>query len=178
MNKTYTGNRDGDSGKARAGLLEFVKTVEQITDGALWNNGTYVKRDMRGKAGAMSVHSTGRAVDLSYRKMGRKGRRNGREMGLWLCDLLSAHSETLGVECVLDYFPAPHGRGYLCNRDSWLSYKTKTIGGAPKGDWLHVELAPRMADSPTLVKEAWSKVADSEEFLRMPKGLKKKSSGR
>jgi hypothetical protein len=85
MNNTYTGNRDGDSGKARPGLLEFVKTVEQITDGALWNNGTYVKRDMRGKPGTMSVHSTGRAVDLSYRKMGKKGRRNGREIGKWLC---------------------------------------------------------------------------------------------
>lgn len=176
MNNTYTGNRDGDSGKARAGLLEFVKTVEQITDGALWNNGTYVKRDMRGKPGTLSVHSTGRAVDLSYRKLGKKGRRNGREMGEWLCDLLSAHSETLGVECILDYHPEPWGRGYRWDRDKWSSYTVATLGGAPKGDWLHVELAPRMADSPTLVREAWSKVADSEEFLRMPKGPKKKSS--
>jgi hypothetical protein len=175
MSNTYTGNRDGDSGKARPGLLEFVKTVEQITDGALWNNGTYVKRDMRGKPGTMSVHSTGRAVDLSYRKMGKKGRRNGREIGKWLCMLLATHSETLGVECVLDYYPKPWGRGYRWDRDKWLRYTVKTLGGAPMGDWLHVELAPRMADSPTLVREAWSKVADSEEFLRMPKGPEKKN---
>jgi hypothetical protein len=175
MSKTYTGNRDGDYGKARAGLLEFVKTIEQITDGALWNNGTYVKRDMRGKPGTMSVHSTGRAVDLSYRKLGTKGRRNGRRMAEWVCDVLADHSEVLGVECILDYFPEPHGRGYRWDRDSWLAYKTPTIGGAPSGDWLHVELSPRMADSPTLVREAWSDVADSDLFLHMPKGQAKKN---
>jgi hypothetical protein len=175
MNKTYTGNKDGDSKRARPGLLEFVKTVEQVTDGALWNNGTYVAREMRGKPGVMSVHSTGRAVDLSYRKLGKKGRRNGRAVAEWLCDVLSEHSEVLGVEAILDYFPAPHGRGYRWDRDAWMSYKVPTIGGAPSGDWLHVELSPRMADNPTLVREGWSEVADSDAFLRMPKGPAKKN---
>jgi hypothetical protein len=175
VSKTYTGNRDGDYGKARPGLLEFVKTIEQVTDGALWNNGTYVKRDMRGKPGTLSVHSTGRAVDLSWRKLGTKGRRDGFEVSRWLCKLLKQNAHTLGVECILDYHPKPHGRGYRWDRDEWMKYTTKTIGGAPSGDWLHVELSPRMADSPALVREAWSDVAQSDLFLRRPSGQRKRS---
>jgi len=170
----YTGNRDGDHGKARPGLLEFVKTIEQVTDGALWNNGTYASRNMRGK-GSLSVHATGRAVDLSWRKLGTKGRRNGRAVAQWLCDVLVNNAETLGVECVLDYWPKPHGRGYRCDRDGWLNYKSATIGGAPDGDWLHVELSPRMADSPTLVREAWSDVAQTGVLAQMPNPKRKKS---
>lgn len=175
MNRTYTGNSDGDSGKARAGLLEFVKTVEQITDSALWNNGTYVKRDKRGRPGSLSVHSTGRAVDLSYRKLGKKGRRGGRVVAEWLCEVLIKNADVLGVECVLDYFPEPFGRGYMCNRGDWLVYDEATLHGSPHGDWLHVELSPRMADSQALVREAWGKVAGSELFLRIPKGPAKKN---
>jgi len=165
--RQYTGNRDGDHGKARPGLLEFVKTIEQITDGALWNNGTYANRNMRGKE-SLSVHATGRAVDLSWRKLGSKGRRNGRAVAMWLCDVLAQHADTLGVEAVLDYWPKPHGRGYRCDRDGWTLYKSATIGGAPDGDWLHLELSPRMADSPTLVREAWSDVAESGVLAKMP----------
>jgi hypothetical protein len=174
MMAQYTGNRDGDHGKARAGLLEFVKTIEQVTDGALWNNGTYASRNMRGKT-SLSVHATGRAVDLSWRKMGSKGRRNGRTVAMWLCDVLAEHAETLGVECVLDYWPKPHGRGWRCDRGSWANYKEATLGGAPDGDWLHVELSPRMADSPTLVREAWSDVAQTGVFAQMPTSARKKS---
>lgn len=171
--RPYTGNRDGDYGKARPGLLEFVKTIEQVTDGALWNNGTYASRSMRGKQ-SLSVHATGRATDLSWRKLGRKGRRNGQEVAMWLCDVLTEHADRLGVECVLDYWPKPHGRGWRCDRGSWRKYTSATIGGAPSGDWLHVELSPRMADNPTLVREAWSDVADTGVFARMPNPRRKK----
>ena len=172
--RQYTGNRDGDHGKVRPGLTEFVKTVEQITDGALWNNGTYASRTMRGKT-SLSVHATGRAVDLSYRKLGTKGRRNGRAVAQWLCDVLVDNAEVLGVECVLDYWPKPYGRGYRCDRNGWVLYKTETISGAPDGDWLHVELSPRMADSPTLVREAWSDVAQTGVLAQMPNPKRKKS---
>ena len=158
--RQYTGNRDGDARRARPGLLEFVKTIESITDNALWNNGTYVKRDMRGKPGTMSVHSTGRAVDLSYRKIGKKGRRNGRKIAEWLCEFLTQNADKLGIELVLDYWPEPHGRGWRCDRGEWQEYKTKTIGGAPKGDWLHVELSPKMADSQQLVREVFGELAE------------------
>lgn len=175
--RQYTGNRDGDHGKARPGLLEFVKTIEQVTDGALWNNGTYVNRPMRGKE-ALSVHATGRAVDLSWRKLGSKGRRNGRAVAEWLCDVLVEHADVLGVEMIIDYFPKPHGRGWRCDRGDWSVYKSPTVHGAPDGDWLHVELAPRTADSPTLVREAWSDVADSGAFARMPNPKRLKSQAK
>jgi hypothetical protein len=165
--RQYTGNRDGDHGKARPGLVEFVKTIEQITDGALWNNGTYANRSMRGKE-SLSVHATGRAVDLSWRKLGNKGRRNGKAVAEWLCDVLAEHADTLGVECILDYCPKPFGRGWRCDRDGWVNYKTLTIHGAPSGDWLHVELSPRTADSPTLVREGWSDVAETGVLAKMP----------
>jgi len=175
MANRYTGNSDGDSGRAKPGLLEFVKTIEEITDDAIWNNGTYVNRDKRGKPGSLSVHSTGRAVDLSYRKLGKKGRRNGRTIAEWLCDVLVENSEVLGVECVLDYYPKPFGRGFRWDRKDWLVYDKATLHGAPFGDWLHVELSPRMADSQALVRESWGRVAESELFLRMPKGPAKKN---
>jgi len=158
--RPYTGNRDGDARKARPGLVEFVKTIEQITDYALWNNGMYVYRDMRGKPGTMSVHSTGRATDLSYRKIGRKGRRNGRKIAEWLCEFLTKNADVLGIELVLDYFPEPHGRGWRCDRGTWQNYTKPTIGGAPKGDWLHIELSPKMADDVQLVREAFGGLAE------------------
>ena len=175
--RTYTGNRDGDHGKARPGLLEFVKTVEQVTDGAMWNNGTYASRPMRGKQ-SLSVHATGRAVDLSWRKMGKKGKRNGLDVSRWFADLLVDNADLLGVECVLDYHPAPWGRGWLCDRGEWQSYKTATLGGAPSGDWLHVELAPSMADSPTLVREAWSDLAVAGLLVGMPTPKRKAAAQR
>jgi hypothetical protein len=48
----------------------------------------------------------------------------------------------------LDYFPGPWGAGWRCDRQAWKNYGTKTIGGAPGGDWYHIEIAPRFADKP------------------------------
>jgi len=172
--RQYTGNRDGDHGKARPGLLEFVKTVEQATDGALWNNGTYASRTMRGKE-SLSVHATGRAVDLSWRKTGNKGRRNGRAVAQWLCDALTANAELLGVEMVIDYWPKPWGRGWRCDRGVWQMYDKLTVHGAPDGDWLHVELSPDMADSQARVREAWSDAAVAGIFAAMPNPAKKRN---
>jgi hypothetical protein len=31
-------------------------------------------------------------------------------------------------------------------------YETKTVSGAPGGDWWHIELSPAFADSPEAVK--------------------------
>lgn len=156
MNK-YTGNKDGDAGRCRAGTKEFIKHVIYLSEGALWNNGDYASRPMRGKS-SLSVHATGRAVDLSYRKMPKKGIRGGRKMGKHVADFLARHADVLGVECVLDYWPAPYGRGFRWDRGSWQEYGEPTIHGAPKGDWLHVELAPEWADSPNKVRQSFLKV--------------------
>ena len=156
-NRKYTGTSDGAAPGKRAGTEEFVKQVAKLTGGALWNNGTWVVRNKRGKE-SLSVHATGRAMDLSYRKTGSKGKPDGREHARELIKLLVANNEELGIEMILDYFPVPHGRGWRCDRQAWTKYTRHTITGAPGGDWIHIEISPKMADSPQAVKAAFAKV--------------------
>jgi hypothetical protein len=69
-----------------------------------------------------------------------------------------ANANTLGLELALDYFPAPHGRGWRCDRQAWLVYQTKTMSGAPGGQWIHFELSPQYAGNATLVREGFAEV--------------------
>ena len=71
-------------------------------------------------------------------------------------NIVLANANELGVECVLDYI-APFGRGWRCDRQKWQKYTKQTIHGVP-GDWLHIEITPQMADSPSLVKQAFNQV--------------------
>ena len=112
---------------------------------------------MRGSKN-LSVHATGRAADLSYRKTPTKGRRNGRQMAEHMADFMVRHSDELGIEMVLDYFPKPWGRGYKWTRGTWENYTKLTIHEAPGGDWLHVELSPAWADSKQKVRESFLKL--------------------
>lgn len=158
--RKYTGISDGIAAGARPGLLEFVAQMEKRSGGALWNNGTFANRPARGKQ-TMSVHATGRAVDLSYRNMkdGKRGVQNGRAEAVKWMDLLVSRADGFGIEMILDYWPSPFGRGWRCDRNRWERYDKKTITGAPGGDWLHVELSPVMADDPELVKAAFAGLA-------------------
>jgi hypothetical protein len=97
-------------------------------------------------------------MDLSYRKVGAKGKPNGREHVKELIRFLVANNEELGIEMILDYFPTPHGRGWRCDRQSWTRYSKATITGAPGGDWIHVEISPTMADSSQAVKTAFARL--------------------
>jgi hypothetical protein len=101
-------------------------------------------------------------MDLSYRYMvnvkdasNTKGIPNGRQVSKAFVEILVANANTFGIECVLDYFPKPFGRGWRCDRQAWENYKTETIHGAPGGDWWHIELSPAMADSEQAVKAAF-----------------------
>jgi hypothetical protein len=158
--REYTGTRDGVAAGQRAGLEEFVKQVEKLSGGALWNNGTWVVRNMRGKE-SLSVHATGRAVDLSWRKLGTKGVANGRGQARRTINQLVANADLLQIECVLDYFPDAHGKGWRCDRGTWQVYSKPTISGAPGGDWYHVEISPAMADSPQKVVDAFASLRQS-----------------
>lgn len=167
MKRHYTGNKDGAAKGLRPGMKVFIEEVIKLGNGAFWNNGDFGVRTMRGKE-SLSVHATGRAVDFSYRNMGKgKGVPNGRREAVRMCKLLVTNADLLGLEALFDYFPAPHGRAWMCDRDAWLNYKKETIHGAPKGDWLHAELSPEMADSPAKVREAFAKlVLPAEEQLK------------
>lgn len=112
---------------------------------------------MRGSETSLSVHATGRAVDLSYR-MSEQHQKANRKGSIAFINIVLANANALGVECVLDYFPKAFGRGWRCDRQAWKSYSKPEIHGAPGGDWLHIEISPAMADSPALVKQAFQRV--------------------
>jgi hypothetical protein len=152
--RDYIGNADGPAPRNRAGMEEWIRQAIYHSNGALWNNGSWGQRDMRGKPGSLSVHATGRAVDLSYRKSEKHPNANRKDAMIFLNKVLE-HANDLGVQAVLDYFPKPHGRGWRCDRQSWSKYTTPTLGGAPGGDWIHVEISPQAADSVIFVKAAF-----------------------
>jgi len=157
MSRVYTGNKDGEAKRLRAGMKTFIDRVIFLSDHALWNNGDFGVRNMKGKE-SLSVHATGRAVDLSYRKMGNKGKEQGRQHAMQWCKILTDNADALGIEMIIDYFPEPHGRAWRCDRMAWQKYDKPTVSGAPKGDWLHVELSPAMADNPAAVEAAFAKI--------------------
>lgn len=154
----YIGNSDGPATGKRAGTEEWVKQAAKWSNGALWNNGTFMVRDVKGKPGTMSVHATGRAMDLSYRKMDTKGVAEGRKAAKAFMDVVVANANKLGVQMIIDYWPQPFGRAWRCDRQAWKAYETKTVSGAPGGDWLHFELSPAMADNPEAVKTIFQAV--------------------
>ncbi len=155
--RDYIGNADGPARGPRAGMDEWIRQAIFHSNGALWNNGSYGVRDMKGKPGSMSVHATGRAVDLSYRASAqhpKASRLNARSF----IDMVIANANELGVQMVIDYFPKPYGRAWRCDRQAWLKYSKPTVSGAPGGDWFHVEIDPIKADSVIAVKAAFLKV--------------------
>jgi hypothetical protein len=152
----YTGNSDGAAAGPRAGMDEWIRCAIRYSNGALFNNGSYGVRNMRGSEN-LSVHATGRAVDLSYRPSEKHPDAN-RKATIAFINIVLANANELGVECVLDYFPKAFGRGWRCDRQRWKSYSKPEIHGAPGGDWLHIEINPQMADAPNQVKQAFQRV--------------------
>ena len=121
--RKYTGY-DRDPGAVTPGLQKLIDYCVLLTGNGLWNNGAYGARPMRGKT-APSVHGTGRAVDLSWRKLPAK--KGGKSKGFGdyakaceFIDFLIDNSELLLLEMVIDYHPGPHGRAWRCDRmASW-----------------------------------------------------------
>ena len=156
--RDYIGATDGPANAKRLGTEEWVRQAAKYSNGALWNNGTFARRDIKGKPGQMSVHSTGRAMDLSYRKTDTKGVARGRNTSKQFIDKVVANANQLGVQIIIDYWPQPFGRAWRCDRQAWKAYETKTVSGAPGGDWWHIEISPGMADNAEAVKAAFAAV--------------------
>ena len=141
--RPYTGNKDGAAKGLRPGMKVFIDEVIKLSNGALWNNGHFMVRTMKGKQ-SLSVHATGRAADISWRNMG-DGRRGvakgGRRYAMEAMNYLVKNADALGIEIIIDYFPAPYGRASKCDRNmAWRKYTKATVHGAPKGDWFHTEV--------------------------------------
>ena len=53
--RKYTGTSDGAATGRRAGMVAFIDEIHKRSNGALWNNGDFVVRDVRGKADRKST---------------------------------------------------------------------------------------------------------------------------
>ena len=137
------------------GTDEFIRQIVKRSSGSLWNNGSWVIRDIRTKPGQISNHARGLAIDFSYRKMTDKGIVEGRKTALPFIYKLLQNADTLQIELVIDY---AENRSWKCDRGTWL--KGKWTGG----DWFHIEISPAMANNANLVKQAFNDV-----FQDMPK---------
>ena len=162
MPRKYTGNSDGNAGKALPGTLKLVELC-----GKRWgfkNLGVYANRSMNnpkatpGDPKWLSVHATGRACDLGY---------SDRKAALQAWDWFLSHTEQLGIEEIHDYaFDADvkdgkpgWGRGYRCSRGEGTKgvkiYDAKDNAGSQGGHWLHIELSPTMAQDAAKFEAAW-----------------------
>ena len=163
MSRPYTGNSDGVASGHRAGMNEFIKQIERITDKALWNNGSFGVRNMRGKE-SLSVHATGRACDLSFRNMpDDRGKPNGRKYAMKVMDLITKKADDLGLEMIIDYVTPKFGRAWRCDRMAWKKYEKDTVhgGGSLSSDWIHVELSPKAADNVEMIKGVFADISET-----------------
>jgi hypothetical protein len=135
------------------GMDEWIRQAIKYADGCLWNNGSWVIRNMKtkGKEHLISNHARGLATDLSYRwqvKQGR-GKHDGEKLALVFLNKVLQNAETLGVQLVIDY---NRNRSYKIDRCTWKA------GNFSMGDWLHVECDYELIKDPVAVKSAWFKV--------------------
>ncbi len=147
----------------------FVDLTIERFGGGVWDNGTWGVRNMN-KSGAAkpSVHGTGRAADMSWRRdavwNGKKIARSSRgfndyAQAVQVVDFWVANADLFLIEEIHDYRPSPWGRGWRCTRNAWKSYERSTIGnGAPGGDWFHVEIAPAHADDAAYYRNAFARL--------------------
>lgn len=166
MGRKYTG-WDGNASGKRAGMETFIKLTADRFGNGVWNNGSWVVRNMnnKNKPGKPSVHGTGRAADMSWRKVGAKGF-GDYNTALQVVDFWVANAELFLIEEIHDYFPKPYGRGWRCDRSAWREYTKPTIGSAPGGDWFHVEIAPTHADDAQYYIDAFAQATGEA-----PKGV-------
>lgn len=153
----------GFAEKITPGLDAFTKAIQEASGGQIWRNGGFNKRRKRGHNNSQSmkgwsIHSTGRAADLSRRKHnGQPG--CSRDDMLKLYDWLISVQELIGLEYLADYQydeKGAAGRGWMCDREEWRSYKPGVIsaGGKQWADWCHIELSPEKSAVTDWVDEA------------------------
>lgn len=149
--KPYTVNAAPVVAKPLQGMDAWLTRAVFHSDKSLWNNGSWILRDVRGKPGVVSNHSKGLAVDLSYRWQSEKkrGRQDGRKVSLAFINKCLEHADTLGIELVIDYAMR---RSWRCDRANWKAFKCED------GDWWHVEVNSAIAHSPELAQQAWNRV--------------------
>ena len=156
--RPYTGNSDGAAAGPISGMDEVIRQSIKYANGALWNNGSWGVRDMRGKPGSLSVHATGRAWDASNR-MTEKHQQANRKSALIFIKAMVANANALGVEMIIDYAVKDFGRAWRCDRQAWQKYDKQTVEHGGSGDWFHIEHSPAFVNQPlTLIQQAFQRV--------------------
>jgi hypothetical protein len=155
MTRKYTGWDKNATGR-RAGTEKLVQLLCYVSGNGLWNNGTWNVRAIRG-SDRPSVHGTGRAADLSWKK-----RPDGKGYGNYeaakaMLDFCEKWADLLCIEEMHDYYLAPHGRGWKCDRGTWKVYDKPTIG-SQGGDWWHIEISNDHADDPSYYDQAFKTI--------------------
>lgn len=160
MSRKYTG-WDANATGRRAGTEKLVQLIAYVFNNEVWNNGTWSVRNMNNANLATpkpSVHGTGRAADISWRKRN-DGKGSGNyDTAVRVAEFLTTWADLLTIEEIHDYWPAPHGRGWRCDRATWKSYDKPSIGSAPGGDWLHFEISNDHADDPGYFARAFEQI--------------------
>ena len=145
--KPYTVNAAPIVQAPLAGMDYWITRAIRHSNKCLWNNGSWIIRDIKNKPGTISNHAKGVAVDLSYRYNSSNG--IGRRKSLPYIIKLLQNADTLGIELVIDYALM---RSWKCDRGTWIK------GNYQTGDWYHIEVNPVIAHSEQLAKQAWDKV--------------------
>ena len=135
------------------GMDEWIRQAVKYADGCLWDNGSWVVRNMKtkGKEHIVSNHSRGLAVDLSYRLQvkNNRGKVDGEKLTQVFLNKVLQHAEILGVQLCIDY---NRNRSWKIDRGTWKA------GNFGVGDWLHLETDIDLIKDSKAVKTAWDKV--------------------
>lgn len=135
------------------GMDEWIRQAVKYADGCLWDNGSWVVRNMKtkGKEHIVSNHSRGLAVDLSYRLQvkNNRGKVDGEKLAQVFLNKVLQHAEILGVQLCIDY---NRNRSWKIDRGTWKA------GNFGVGDWLHLETDIDLIKDSKAVKTAWDKV--------------------
>ena len=132
--------------KAAPGKLAGTEKLVELC-GRRWktkNLGTWVVRDMRGKPGVLSVHATGRAMDIGY-----TDRKDVMAAIRWFV----TYNTALGVTLINDYQFGQYGRTWMCDRQDWKIHQSDVLGS--RGNWFHVELDSWAADDAAGIEKIW-----------------------
>jgi len=165
MSRKYTG-WDKDATGRRAGTEKLVQLLSYVFNGGVYNNGTWVVRAIRG-SDKPSVHGTGRAADMSWKRRADGKGYGDYQTALQVVDFLVQHAELLTIEEIHDYYLAPHGRGWKCDRNAWKVYDKPTIG-SQGGDWWHFEISNDHADDPTYFDNAFKMIFSGQAPVAAP----------
>jgi hypothetical protein len=162
--RKYTGNSDGLAKGPGEGTQWFANACQRRW--GFTNLGIFANRRMQNDKAAkdptnpkwLSVHATGRAMDIGYKD---------RKVAVEAWDWFIQYSKELGIEEIHDYAfdpdgkgaGKPWGRGYRCSRGEGTKgvkhFTSTDNAGSPGGKWLHVELAPELANSAEKMATAW-----------------------